>query len=399
MRIFKINTHRIENNENLISIFAKSKEVVTKTNSYDFRRLFYFSDSGLGKISATKRAIKKFPLLEKFEYYAPEENVALPAHYVLSNLSKKEWQESNPNGINDDIDLEILEGVASGIPRSFPFYFATFVFDKVDWFLDGKIANMPSAIGEGLPSARYPTGTGYFSPSILFQSNWSTGRRKLTLYTVIELNTPKNNNDSLSEINSNAQKLIEKLGKVKSEMIHAVPTVEEANQIKTKNKKAINRVAAFKEDIDSILDDISMSYSLSDVPSLNETVGNLKLKSKLLSIFCPLGFKYLSSQSGQGVYFLAKKTKNNNQFSLLFDLAPLARTLSWVVIIQGPFWKHGLELKFFPDTPYQCTVNEQNTLNKLIENAGKIYSYLEKSILTEIEELYGPAPHWFEYQK
>ena len=75
----------------------------------------------------------------------------------------------------------------------------------------------------------------------------------------------------------------------------------------------------------------------------------------------------------------------------------MARTFSWGLTIQGPFWSHQLDLYFYPNTHKQYAVTGQEILDKLVENARDIAEYLEKTLISKIEAIYGPAPSWFRY--
>lgn len=395
MRIFVFIEYRINKNNTFDSIFQRCVNVADKTNPNGFKRLFYFADSGLAKTSAVGKAIKKFPSLEKFKYHITDVPKDLPTHDALSNLPGKPWLEPNLNGVYDDIGLDILKDIAHGVPRSLPFHYATFIFDNIDWFRNGIVNKQPESREHGA-SAMFPYAS-YFSSSIIFQSNWGYSKRVLNLYAVVEIDVSGADKENPLKKYDKIRELATELGDVRNEIIFAKPSEKEKKHLSLLNGKAKELVVDFENNLDSILSKINLPNEFSD--SLRSTFDNVSPKKPLLAVFKPLGFKYIGNQSGQGGYSLAKRTKLNNQITLLFDFAPMARALSWSLIIQGPLWMQSSRLKFYQNTHEQFGITGQDILEKVVANAGCIFEYIEGTVIKDIESIYGAAPSWFVYQK
>ena len=397
MRLFNCITYKITKNDAFDALFERAVRIANKTNPRDFKRGFYFADSGFGKVSAVARAIKKFSTLEKFKFHVPEKPRMSPAHDVLSNLSHEIFKDANPSGVTDDVDLEVLQAIARGIPRAFPFMYSAFMFDQIDWFGNGKV-NAAPAIGEHGAFGWSPFGS-YFSPSIILQNNWGMSKRDINFHAVIEIDlantadeTPLNQLAKISELTG-------ALGSIKNQALIARPSDEEKNQLEALSGLAQQKLSLIRDNLDEFLSKISLPHDLSNFQCASFPFENVSTKKSLISVFKPLGFNYLSNQSGLGVFCLAKKTKMHNQVFLLFDFAPIGRTLSFSMWIQGPLWKESINLKLYPGIHVQCDIADQEAMDKAVQNAGVIAKILEETIVPEVEKIYGPAPAWFEYQR
>lgn len=394
MRIFRVVTFSLNKHDTLTAILTSSLGVAKELNGNHFRTRFSVSDPSFGRVSAVDRAIKNYPELSKFRYIDPTSpgSPAITHDYaVLSNLTN-DWEKPNPNNVCDDIDSETLLGIAAGIPRTYPFEYATFVLDGIDWFKEGKTEISP-AVSMRKASEYSP----YLSASIQCYSHAGFPKRRLAHLAIIELKTPSVTTRSLPELDLEVQQLLGTLGKTKNVKTVSVATHDELAGLDAMNQKANEVVKNYTESLDSILSRIALSHRLEETVK-GGTRDSVSPKTALAAVFRRMGYKYLSNESGQGIYLLSKRTKNNNEVQLSFDLGPIGRRLSWSIQVQGPLWKHGLDLKFYPNIHPQYPVTGQHSVEMLIDNARDIAASLEGSFVSEIEDIYGAAPGWYVYR-
>jgi len=392
VRVFQVNNHQVNRKDGLPALFNRAVQVATTVNPHGFRRYFYFADSGHGT-SAVARAVKNFPQLEKFCYFVPEIPNSRAGHHVLSNLTDV-WAEANPNGVFDDIDTSTLAGVAEKIPKPLHFMYGTFVFDQLDWFGTGNAPSSPAILNFKPSPFHYGT---YLSPSIHFQSNWGMSARNINLFSVLELDLPKNAEEKLHTPDTRLKEIINSLGKVRQTSFVAAPSPEEKAAVESLAGMANEIIAGYERDLDLWLAKVPLTNVLPNV-SICGTMDHVSPKEHIVNTFKLRHYKYFNNQSGLGVYVLGKKTRNNNHIELMFDFAPMVRALSWVFVIQGPLWKHCIHPPFYHGTPRQYGITDSEMLSKVIANAGDIAGHLEQTLVPAIEKIYGPAPSWYEYQ-
>lgn len=123
-------------------------------------------------------------------------------------------------------------------------------------------------------------------------------------------------------------------------------------------------------------------------------------KEVIIETFKPRGYKYISKLGFRGGYFTLNRTTANNQIMLYFHLAPMAKALSCTFAYQGPLWEHSLDIRFSPlQVQKQYGITGPEDLERAIRNAGAIVDHLEETLVRELDDIYGPAPAWFQYQK
>ena len=75
-----------------------------------------------------KRVIAKFPVFQDF--YCEYVDISTTKMRALTNFNAK-WINPHPNPPKAIIDPQELASIANGIPRSYPFFGACFVFDGI----------------------------------------------------------------------------------------------------------------------------------------------------------------------------------------------------------------------------------------------------------------------------
>lgn len=261
-----------------------------------------------------------------------------------------------------------------------------------------ELDNQQPAILDRKPFSASPDN--YLSPCIIVRSDWWISGRQNELKVVIELKVPEEIEEEIDELPQDICNCLKRLGKIKNEIYIAVPNEDESRRIQSISPKAVQLIKEMNNNMSDILKDLSLPYELINYNNTCGTFDSVSPKKEIIKTFKSRKYKYLSNFSGQGVYYLVKRTKTNNQIKLLFDFAPIMRDFSLIFIYQGPFWEHELKLKFFPSqNHHRYPIRGEEVLMKVVSNAGEIVDYLEKSLVMDLDNLYGDVPTWFEYQK
>lgn len=398
MRVFKQFDYIITKKETPQVLLSNVKNALHDLEWAGGPIIFYLSNSAFRTgVSSVARAVKNIPILGKFEFKRPHVHGEVTLEYsVLSNLPSG-WDEENTNEVYDSLDINTVEEIFNGIPRSYPFHEAVVVFDQINW--------MKCGIGPAIPLVQIPGKKpyvwlgGYLSPSIILKSNWWVNGRENSLLATIEVQPPEPSQEKLTELGKNVLDILNKLGKIKRTELVAVPDEAEAIFLHDVRNRAETVISTIKDNYNNIFSQVDLPYELPNPKSLNGTFDPLSPKTVINKYFKAEGYKDYSNKSVRGCYFLAKRTAMNNQICLQFDFAPMARMLSSTMQVKGPLWKWGITINFSPHCATQFPIDSEEILDKVIANAVKIVKYMEQTMVPRLEEIYGSAPKWYEYQQ
>jgi hypothetical protein len=391
-------------------LFERIKQVLEKYRGKDEPNYFFLADSIHGRVSSVKRVLKNYPELVEYEFDG-REIVDKKTDFImyskgLSNFSKQYWREYNPNNINKSVPFYKLHEIAKKIPRAYPFHTAIFIFDRINWFLtDHELSQPTLRIGP----REFPLST-YLSNAIIFYSNWWISGRDLGLMAAVEIPVPEKNASSLPPLDEGIKKSVELIGKIRVEEIVAAPSEDEMKVLHHLEPRALEIVKQYnsieREFKERLLESISIPHILPDQFKINgDNKGSRK--TAIMNVFKPRGYSYLSKLSGQGIYTLVKRTKSNHQIKLLFDSGKYNCGLACTMVLEAPFWEYrvALPLPYKDDKTGSMTTTialyplpDEETLKMVVNNFAVVVDYMEKTFVKEMEELYGPAPNWYEYQ-
>ncbi|HYE10000.1 MAG TPA: hypothetical protein VEF53_07465 [Patescibacteria group bacterium] len=165
-------------------LFDKARKMYEEIGSHKKQIFFYFEEAHWHKTSALDRAISRYPELKDFEYQFEHYNSPGYTGRAISNLDTN-WLIPNTKGNYGKVDINILNEIDYGIPRSFPFLYSFFIFDKIDWF-GNDVINKPaseSKLGKSHPA--FPNT--YLSPSIIVWNDSCNGKKYYSIWAIIEL--------------------------------------------------------------------------------------------------------------------------------------------------------------------------------------------------------------------
>ncbi|HEX3046656.1 MAG TPA: hypothetical protein VHY08_18010 [Bacillota bacterium] len=392
MRLFHQFSYRISKDETTGRLVERAQKIATHFGKPMCR--FHMCDMRSG-VSAIQSIEQKYPELMKFEYYKQDKLDPNLNTLALSNLPDL-WDESNPNGMIDNVDPQIIETIAKGVPRSYPLMYSTFVFDQIDWFKNGSFPE--ATFAKTRPHAIIPYN--YLSSAIIIHSGWSLSRRDIRQWAVVEIEPPGAAENKIPELHPEILQQLHRLGIIGSELFIAAPTPAERKRLESATEKAYGLIAQIELDYDSFLSQVSLPHPLNPSKTVSGALDPVSAKNTIINVFKPRKFHYLSHISGRGIYVIAKQTKGNHQIKLEFDFAPMARLLSCRFVYHGPLWSHGFDLKFTKQQKStQIPITSPGVLNQIIENTGAIVDHLETTLAPQLDIIYGEAPKWFEYQR
>ena len=137
----------------------------------------------------------------------------------------------------------------------------------------------------------------------------------------------------------------------------------------------------------------------SGIPQMGWKDAKLPSAKKLIvDAFKPLGFRYVSLESGQGGYVLRKRSKNNLILEVAFDLSPMIGQICGGFSIHGLYW--GCYVAFqFPGcrSPNDVPIVDESSLRYAIEVSRLQAEYIETTLIPEIDRVFGLLPAWWEF--
>ncbi|RIK82875.1 MAG: hypothetical protein DCC68_05005 [Planctomycetota bacterium] len=302
---------------------------------------------------------------------------------------------------SDSADTDTLLGVANGIPRSFPFGNAMFLFDRIPWF--GKVIEQPPILRhQGFVSSLGPY---YYSSCIVLREDWDYPKRARSLLATIEVEPPPPESDNLPDLPAASRAFLEGLGAIQLRSFRAEPDADESRRLAEIN--ASDDLSRFKDELRSL----ALPFR-QEPPGLDQVKALVKLLAKgpaalkihtespkkiLVAAFKPLGYKYVSSKGGQGGFFLQKRTDANNMIELEFDMGSRYQQCSASFNFHGPLWWRRITICPLSDLITSTAINDTAHWAGMCANMAVIVKHLEGRLVPHAERIFGPAPKWYKY--
>lgn len=416
MRLFKQVIYKLAKNETPAVLIDRVKFVLSELNCTDISSKLYLENHASG-ISYVQRAIKKFPVLQQFysEKNYPE---------AISNLDSS-WDVDEPCSSVEIISYDVIDEIARGIPKSYAFNHAVLIFDHIDWFGVGVVNTEPVITAKHPHPRRLGE---YLSSSIVILSDWDSHGRENDLCVTLELITP-DFNQRINPIDSKVQSLLESLGTIQSEEYKAALTQDEIllynssiikanclwNEYKNnlydlicKNvpdcdfkKVELAHELEMKNSMETLRKDFE-SYKSEDSMKFEEK--NIVTKSPMKVItknFTKKGYEYKNIPGFAAIrkYVLVKQTSRNNRMNVLFDYWARGSEISCSLTYKSPYCEYNMDLPIAEDKGIRISypIDSDSTLTTVVTNCLNIIEYLEKTVIKDLDDIYGEAPKWFDY--
>ena len=384
-------------------LFDKIRAALKKSKIKDASILFYFSEilASNKKASATGRLIKKYPEMRPFKgvfsrhYNEPGKVIG------ITNLDNR-FMEANPDGKTGSIDAKILSMIAHGIPKKYPFQFANFMVENIE-ALDLRQDNhcKVKLHGNEISSIVCP-----WIPCINLSSHWWTSYGNRHLTATVALEVPESEISQLPPLPVRTAQLLASLGKVQNSKLIIKPDIHEIILLEKFAKDAKDIADKYRSDpfqgkyVGDVLKNIQ-PHRKNVFQKIPKRAGTAFPKETIIEIFSSIGYEYDDKDSSTGVHLLRKRSKLNNMIEVNFDLERITGELAGELIIRGPLYQHQVPFLFPCVLGVDALINshpitDDASCENAVKISGLLAQHLENTFVSEMENLYGPAPAWFE---
>ncbi|WP_116393755.1 hypothetical protein [Paenibacillus sp. ATY16] len=300
MRIFKVYHFGQKNSVPFVSLFDGAIEYINNRKLNTAKILFNVEGTSL----SVNRIQKNYPELSTYIHHITD-----PIEMkVISNLNDV-WEFPNYEKEGSYINTELLRAVSVGIPRSYPVSSMFYIFDQIDWYHNGYVAD-PTYRTEHKVSTLFPFY--YLSPSI---GVWypGTGRH---VWAVIEVSSEQEMVET--EV---LKTLVSSFGKVIRKEIVVVPSTDEKNNITKVKEIGESIVKEYISRLENMIKDLPFHYEDDEVNSFensqNVILGlaeKITPKKSIVEAFKGTGFIYQGSDNG--IYTISKQDTFYNNIEL-----------------------------------------------------------------------------------
>lgn len=395
MRLRRVIHFKLSKSEALPNLFSKVIESLRGYGCPEPIIVFRMENMPGGRSNACARVVKAFPSMKCFQTTEVDRADQNERLYALTNRpSVTDATEGTPI---QTADVDTLELICCGIPKSFPFFTAEFLFVAVPFLGDGAegsppfIADALSTTSDRLACADIP--------SVYLENGYSPSGRRCELRVTLEQPMPAFDLKKIPDFGRSSE-FIASLGQVGLTRSDLVFSQEESKQIDSVSEHSQKFYADYENTIANHIDRISFPHNLPDTWEMGmsgfEKIGSLK--EDLAEVFRKRGYRYQSKRSGRGEYCLQKRTDRGNVIELFVDTGFMSKNASASLRLSGL----GLDCGFYP-LPISAEVPSRNQYpildlehcRRIVENFAAVVDYLEKEIIPGIDELWGPCPLWY----
>ena len=362
--------------------------------------------TGIKQVSSIARVLKRWPELERFAQVVGSTGTHGTKSRMMSNLTDK--------GEVEPVGFTVLEEVARGVPRSFPFHSIAFHFSAAGFSQGPELpaASDAGTIGQLLRvgvdvGAGQPT-----SPGINVKDSWwVNGRQRfMGALRVVDADPAAKKLPTLPE---KVASLFASCGKVRRTMqvplAVAEPKIEAERQaptgvLATPTGEAIQAVVrTYRARMPELLETLPH-----DLPPRPETVpvsptSGLPVtgpkKPDLVRAFAPLGY---DCRGERGSFTLKRRTAGNLAVELTFDVGTWSNSIAAFMrvlgLVEGQGFKATLLLPVSRHAAYggQFPIGGAERWQQIVDNLAALVAGLDQSFVMEIEAISGPSPEWFQ---
>lgn len=303
------------------------------------------TDSPLGSVSATARAVRKFP-----DLWGLARDVQLPgAPTTVRGLS------TSGTGGRIPIAMDLLLGVLDGVPRSFPFH-------QVGVMLSWPV----------LEEAQLRVTDMW----------WINGRMRALTLTWKAAADPKSKDVPVAT--QPLATLIATLGKPKSTVRQ--PT---GDALTTAPRDLFEITQRYRSTLSQRASELPLPHRLA-TDGLGQPAG--PMKPVLVAAFASRGY---DCRGEHGALILKRRTAANHVVELSLDVGTWSHSFTGHLIVHVPGFRASLPLLVAPGSN-QVPIAGASGWAQLVDNLVVVVDDLEASFVPEIEAQAGPAPDWFE---
>jgi hypothetical protein len=372
--------------------------------------------AGIKKVSSIARVVKRWPQLERFAREAGSAAATGAARRAMSNLTE--------TGTVAPVDFAIIEEIARGVPKSFPFHGINLHFSAPGFSEGPALPPAPDRqtlstlmragvdIGAGQPT----------SAGISVQDSWwVNGRqRSLSALRIVEAD-PRAKKLPASPVN--VASVYTACGKVRRTiqlpLVTAQPGAPSGSVASppdfagSETGEAIRSLvrtyrASLPELLETLPHDLPHELPHDDpnpVP-LHGMFASGPKKPDLVRAFTPLGY---DCRGESGSFTLGRRTPGNLTVNLKIDVgtwhSAVCAFMQVIGMVGGQGFKATLSLPVSRRAARgvvrsvehvgQFPIGNAERWQQIVENLAALVGALDRSFVAEVEAISGPSPEWF----
>lgn len=351
------NSYKFDKKEPYGELLARLHGLFTQTGVEPKFHCTLSESLGLETGTAEARLFKRYPQLRPLWQTA-----TIPG---LVNLELAHFSATQ-----DDLPFALLCEIANGIPRTYPFSIGNTWFSSPAFATD---ASLPENLRPGLQATLFAGPLG----------------RRGAITATYTVDTPENSKAAAPPPPALVP-LLALLGKPAkvNRLAPAAPPVDHAPLREI--------LQSYRQRMTEISLEAQLPHHL---PPLAEALATRHaeshpLKPALVARFGPLGF---SCRGGSGVFELRRKTAQHHVVGLMLDVGTYSRMLSAQFQFFTPGFRGSLPLPIAPGLlPLQYPIGSPAQWEQLLDNLAALLTWLEPTLVKELESAVPPAPAWFE---
>ncbi len=360
--------------------------------------------AGIKRVSSIGRVLKRWPKLQPFARVVGSSTIRGGKSLAMSNLTDA--------GAVESIDFAILQEIARGVPKSFPFQAITLHF-SAPGFSEGP--NLPGAADprtlSQLMRAGVDIGAGHpTSPGVgLKDSWWVNGRQRfLSALRIVEadpslkrLPAPSANVATVFAACGNVRKTKQMPLALGEPMQGRGDDTPRGIVATPAGEAMLAAVRAYRAKMPELLAKLphDLPLQLEEPPS---AVSGLPTsgpkKPDLVRAFAPLGY---DCRGESGAFTLRRRTAGNLAVELTLDVGAwgnkIAAFMRVTGLANGQGFKAMLPLPVSRNAAQgQFPIGGPERWRLIVDNLATLVATLDHSFVPEIEAISGPSPEWFQ---
>jgi hypothetical protein len=369
--------------------------------------------AGITRVSSIGRVLKRWPQLERFARVVGSPVGAGAKTRVMSNLAA--------TGALEPIDFAILEEIARGVPRAFPFHGIALHFSAAGFSEGPELPPSPAPKTlSALMRAGVDIGAGHpvTAGISVNDSWWVNGRqRSLAALRVVEADPSAK---KLPPPPPAVASLFAAVGKVRKTiqlpLVIAPAGAEPASVapggvVGSETGEAIRAVVrAHRAKLPELLERLphDLPHAVEETPPATSTgmPSSGPKKPELVRAFAPMGY---TCRGDSGTFTLQRRTPGNLTVKLQIDVGTWSNSImafmQVIGLMDGKGFKATLGLPvsrraargLVGDVEHigQFPIGGPERWRQIVDNLAALVAALDRSFVPEVEAISGPSPEWF----
>ncbi len=355
--------------------------------------------TGIKRVSSVERVLKRWPQLGRFARDVSAAAGTRATQRFLANVTE--------SGAVEPVDFAIVQEIARGVPKSFPFNSITVHF-SAPGFSDGPEASttLDPRMAGALMRAGVDIGAGYpTSPGVNVKDSWwVNGRQRyLAAMRVIEADPAAK---KLPPPPATIAAVFAACGKVRKTgqvplVVGATPQQRNIDTAAPEIAEALRAVVRdYRSRMIEVVERAGLPHDLPAHQDVAEPPGVTAgpKKPELLRSFTPLGY---DCRGESGTFTLRRRTPGNLTAEVILDVGTWSNMVMAMFRVQGLVNGIGFKATLILPVARGETLGSQYPMGgperwrQIVDNLAALVAELDRSFVVAIEAISGPAPDWY----